>query len=129
MATTWNEVLISIVGGLVGLAFTVVSVILVPMLVEWLKTKTKNEVLQNAIGRAGEIITNAARATTQTYVDALKKANAFDAAAQKTAFNMTMSAVLELLNAETKQAIIDTYGDLEKWLTTEIEAAVFANKK
>ena len=129
MATTWNEILITIVGGLVGIAFTVVSAVLVPMLVSWLKTKTKNEVLTKAIERAGEIITNAARATTQTYVDALKKSNTFDAEAQKTAFNMTMSAVLELLNAETKQAIIDTYGDLEKWLTTEIEAAVFANKK
>ena len=129
MATTWNEILIAIIGGIVGLAFTVASAVLVPMLVAWLKTKTKNEVLKNAIDRAGTIIINAARATTQTYVDALKKSNSFDDEAQKTAFNMTMSAVLELLNTETKQAIIDTYGDLEKWLTTEIEAAVFANKK
>ena len=127
--TTWNEVLISIVAGLVGLAFTVASTLLVPMLVAWLKSKTKNEVLSAAIDRAGRIIIAAANTTTQTYVDALKKAGKFDAEAQKTAFNMTMTAVLELLNAETKQAIIDTYGDLEKWLTTEIEAAVFESKK
>lgn len=127
--TTWNEVLISIVAGLVGLAFTVASTLLVPMLVAWLKSKTKNEVLSAAIDRAGRIIIAAANTTTQTYVDALKKAGKFDAEAQKTAFNMTMTSVLELLNAETKQAIIDTYGDLEKWLTTEIEAAVFTSKK
>lgn len=127
--SSWNEILITIVGGLVGIAFTVVSAVLVPMLVAWLKTKTKNEVLTKAIERAGNIIINAANATTQTYVEALKKAGTFDEEAQKTAFNMTMTSVLTLLNDETKQAIIDTYGDLEKWLTTEIEAAVFTSKQ
>ena len=127
--TTWNEILISIVAGIVGLAFTVASTLLVPMLVAWLKSKTKNEVLSAAIDRAGKIIIAAANKTTQTYVDALKKAGKFDAEAQKTAFNMTMTSVLELLNAETKQAIVDTYGDLEKWLSNEIENAVFESKK
>ena len=127
--SSWNEILITIVGGLVGIAFTVVSAVLVPMLVAWLKTKTNNEVITKAIERAGDIIIKAANTTTQTYVEALKKAGTFDVEAQKTAFNMTMTSVLTLLNDETKQAIIDTYGDLEKWLTTEIEAAVFANKK
>lgn len=126
---TWNDVLITIVSGLVGLAFTVASVILVPMLVAWLKSKTKNEVLEKAIDRAGKIIISAANKTTQTYVDALKKAGKFDAEAQKTAFQMTMTAVLELLNTETKQAIIETYGDLNTWLSTEIESAVFEAKK
>ena len=126
---TWNDVLITIVSGLVGLAFTVASVILVPMLAAWLKSKTKNEVLEKAIDRAGKIIISAANKTTQTYVDALKKAGKFDAEAQKTAFQMTMNAVLELLNTETKQAIIDTYGDLNAWLSTEIESAVFEAKK
>lgn len=126
---TWNDVLITVVSGLVGIAFTVASAILVPMLVAWLKTKTNNEVITKAIERAGDIIIKAANTTTQTYVEALKDAGEFDAEAQKTAFNMTMTSVLTLLNDETKQAIIDTYGDLEKWLTTEIEAAVFASKQ
>lgn len=126
---TWNDILISIVGGLVGLAFTVTSAILVPMLVAWLKSKTKNEVLEKAIDRAGKIIVSAANTTTQTYVEALKKAGKFDTAAQKVAFQMTMDSVLTLLNEETKQAIIDTYGDLNEWLTTEIESAVFEAKK
>ena len=129
MATTWNEILITVVGGLVGIAFTVVSAVLVPMLVAWLKTKTKNEVITKAIDRAGDIITKAANTTTQTYVDALKKEGKFDAEAQKKAFQMTMTAVLTLLNDETKKAIVETYGDLQKWLITEIENAVFEGKK
>ena len=129
MATTWNEILITVVGGLVGIAFTVVSAVLVPMLVAWLKTKTKNEVITKAIERAGDIIVKAANTTTQTYVDALKKDGKFDAEAQKKAFQMTMTAVLTLLNDETKKAIVETYGDLQKWLTTEIENAVFEGKK
>lgn len=126
---TWNDVLISIVSGLVGLAFTVTSVLLVPMLVTWLKSKTKNEVLKNALDRAGKIIIDAANTTTQTYVEGLKKAGKFDAEAQKVAFQMTMDAVLKLLNEETKQAIMDTYGDLNAWLKTAIESAVFEAKK
>jgi len=126
---TWNDVLITVVSGLVGIAFTVASAILVPMLVAWLKSKTKNEVLEKAIDRAGKIIINAANTTTQTYVEALKKAGKFDKEAQAAAFKMTMDAVMKLLNEETKQAIIETYGDLNEWLTTAIESAVFEAKK
>ena len=126
---TWNDVLITIVSGLVGLAFTITSVLLVPMLVAWLKSKTKNEVLSAAIDRAGKIVIDAANTTTQTYVEALKKSGKFDAEAQKVAFQMTLDAVLKLLNEETKQAIIATYGDLNAWLTTAIESAVFEAKK
>lgn len=71
----------------------------------------------------------AVKMTNQTYVDALKKAGAFDAEAQKVAFEKTKIAVLGLLNDEAKKAVIDTFGSLEKWIETKVESTVASNKK
>ena len=67
-------------------------------------------------------------ATNQTYVNSLKEQNAFDAEAQKTAFNKTMNAVLEILSEDAKQYIIETTGDLNTYLTNLIEAEVNKNR-
>lgn len=67
-------------------------------------------------------------ATNQTYVDALKKAGKFDQEAQKEAFEKTYNAVLLVLSDEVKKYIIETSGDLQIYLTQQIEAMV-NNKK
>jgi hypothetical protein len=59
-----------------------------------LKTKTDNEVLAKYIGMLTNTVTDCVIATNQTYVEALKKQGAFDAEAQKVAFDLTYKAVL-----------------------------------
>jgi len=75
-----------------------------------------------------DTITKCVIATNQTYVNSLKEQNAFDAEAQKTAFNKTMNAVLEILSEDAKQYIIETTGDLNTYLTNLIEAEVNKNR-
>jgi hypothetical protein len=76
-----------------------------------------------------DTITKCVIATNQTYVNSLKEQNAFDAEAQKTAFNKTMNAVLEILSEDAKQYIIETTGDLNTYLTNLIEAEVNKNRE
>jgi hypothetical protein len=73
-------------------------------------------------------ITNCVLATAQTYVDAMKKENGFNAKAQTTAFNMTKDAVMQLLTEEAQKYLNSAVGDLELYISQKIEAEVKFNK-
>lgn len=93
-----------------------------------LKKKTKSETEQKYIDRITEIISVSVLTTNQTYVDALKKKGEFTIEAQKEAFEITKNAVVTMLNAELKEFIIESFGDLNTYLNSQIEATVNANK-
>lgn len=94
-----------------------------------LNAKTENETAEKYTTMIFDTITKCVIATNQTYVNSLKEQNAFDAEAQKTAFNKTMNAILEILSEDAKQYIIETTGDLNTYLTNLIEAEVNKNRE
>jgi hypothetical protein len=73
-------------------------------------------------------VTNTVLATTQTYVEALKKENAFDKEAQEKAFNMTYETVMKVLTDEAKRYLEAAVGDLELYTKNLIEATVKLTK-
>ena len=75
-----------------------------------------------------DTVINCVIATNQTYVEALKNKNAFDAEAQKVAFEMTYNAVINVLNDDAKKYLTNVYGDLSIYITNMIEAEVNRNK-
>lgn len=85
---------------------------------------TENEQTKKYIALLDNTITSCVLATTQTYVDSLKKAGKFDAEAQKTAFEMTYNAVLNVLTEDAKDYLTAFYGDLGAYMTNKIEAEV-----
>ena len=93
-----------------------------------LKNKTNNETQQKYLTMFEDTITTCVLATNQTYVDALKKEGKFDAEAQKKAFELTKDAVLTILTEDAKEYLTELYGDLNKQLTSLIEAQVKVNK-
>lgn len=90
--------------------------------------KVDNDLADKYIAMLADTINNCVIATNQTYVEALKKAGAFDMEAQKTAFNMTKNAVLAILSDEAKRYLTNAVGDLNEYITQQIEAAVNVNK-
>ena len=64
------------------------------------------------------------RATNQTYVNALKGQNAFDANAQKEALTRTKDAIMAILTEDAKQYLSGAVGDLEMLVTEKIEANI-----
>lgn len=93
-----------------------------------INTKHDNEILSKYVTMLGDTISECVIATNQTYVEALKKQGAFDANAQKVAFNLTYDAVMKILSAEAKDYLSNAYGDLQAYITNQIEATVNANK-
>lgn len=94
-----------------------------------IKETTNNELANKYIAMLTDTITDCVIATNQTYVEALKKAGTFDAAAQKAAFNMTCESVLSILTDDAKEYLTNAVGDLNAYITQKIEAEVNNNKK
>lgn len=93
-----------------------------------LKSKTDNELAKKYLDLLNDTIANCVIATNQTYVEALKKENAFTADAQKVAFEKTYQAVIATLSEEAQKYLPEVVGDLQTYITQKIEASVNQNK-
>lgn len=89
-----------------------------------LKAQTDNNLAQKYLDILNDTIAKCVTATNQTYVEALKGQNAFDADAQKEAFNKTYNAVINTLGDEANKYLPTVIGDLQTYITQQIEAAV-----
>ena len=73
-------------------------------------------------------ITDCVIATSQTYVEALKKQNAFTPEAQKEAFKLTYEAVVNIMSEDATVYLTEAVGDLQLYIQQKIEAEVNINK-
>lgn len=93
-----------------------------------IQNKVDNDTANKYIAMLDDTICACVIATTQTYVEALKKDNAFTKEAQKEAFNLTFNAVMAVLTDDAKKYLAEVYGDLTAYITNKIEAEVSLNK-
>lgn len=96
---------------------------------EQISSSRKNELEKKYLDMLSNTITECVMATTQTYVDTLKKQGAFTAEAQKAAFDQTYNAVMTILSEEAKEYLNEAVGDLNLYITQKIEAEVNLNKQ
>lgn len=114
---------------------TALLVVLSKFIISWfnakiaeVKQKTQNELLNKYLDMVNTTVENCVIATNQTYVEALKNQNMFDAEAQKEAFKKTFEAVKSLLSEEAIAYLTELSGDADLYLSTLIEAEVNKNK-
>ena len=119
-----NEILLNI------LSIVLMTVILpllsygVTRLITYLNSKIKDEKAKKLIIQATEIVTNAVKTVFQTYVDSLKKSGDFNKDSQLEALEKAKDIALSQLNEDIKEYITKNYGDINIWLTTQIEATI-----
>ena len=77
---------------------------------------------------AAKYLNGAIKATYQTYVQALKESGDFDKEAQLAALEKAKYAALAQLSEDAKEYIRALYGDLDKWLETQIESRLYELK-
>lgn len=119
-----NEIILNIIS-------VVVTAIILPLisiggtkLVQLINTKINNNKTANFLSTATTIVINAVRSVFQTYVETLKKENKFDEASQKLALLKARNIALNQMTDDVKNYITSTYGDLDTWINTNIEATI-----
>ena len=86
--------------------------------------KINNEYVRDMFDDIADTLEATANYTAQTYVDELKVKDIFDKNAQAEAFMKSFNITKKLLNDEAKELIVKTHGDLDLWLTTQIESFI-----
>ena len=94
-----------------------------------IQNKVDNDTADKYIQMLTDTVASCVLATSQTYVEALKKDNAFTKEAQQQAFDMTYNAVMDVLTADAKEYLTNIYGDLSVYISSKIEAEVKMTKK
>lgn len=119
-----NEIIINIIS-------VVVTSIVLPLisiagakLIQFINSKIKNNKAADLLTTATTIVINAVRSVFQTYVEALKKEGSFNKDAQLIALNKAKDIALTQMTDEVKNYLVTTYGSLDSWLDTNIEATI-----
>lgn len=119
-----NEILSNILSVVVSAVVLPLISLIGAKLVSFINTKINNEKASKLLEKATEIVTSAVRSVFQTYVEALKKNATFDKESQISALNQAKTIAINQMTDEVKTYISATYGDLDDWLSTNIEATI-----
>lgn len=119
-----NDIILNIISVVVTAVILPLISYLGTRLITWLNAKIKDENAKQQLTVATDIVTNAVRSVFQTYVESLKKNGTFDKESQKVALIKAKDEALSQMSDEIKDYITTNYGDLQTWLTTQIEATI-----
>lgn len=119
-----NDILINIISA-------VVTTVLLPLitwagtkLIQYIGTKVKNERAAALLTSATNVVLNAVRSVFQTYVESLKASGSFGPDAQVEALKKAKDIALSQFGEDVKEYIITNFGNLDRWLTNQIESSI-----
>lgn len=120
----WSEVVISVVSIIVTALASWGVTELTRLINSKIKDANAKEMLSSAVTTVFDVV----KQVYQTYVEALKGQNAFTAEAQKEALAKALETIEAILPEKVKAYLTDNFGNMEAWLTTQIEAAIYSLK-
>ena len=123
-----NQILLNILAAVTTCIILPLISFLGIKLSQWLSTKIKDEKAQALFNKAICIVTNAVQVTFQTYVESLKNSGSFGKEEQAIAFEKAKAIITSELTEELKAFITQNYGDLQKWITNQVEATIYKLK-
>jgi len=124
-----NEIVASIIGIVVTSVVVPLITLLGAKLTQWINGKIKNEETRKTMEEVNQIVTSNVAYVFQTYVDNLKKKDKFKDKAQNYALRYAQEKIPNELSEVAKEYILENYGDINVWITTQIESTIFNYKK
>ena len=123
-----NQILLNILAAVTTCIILPLISFLGIKLSQWLSTKIKDEKAAALFTKAVDIVTNAVRTTFQTYVESLKNSGSFGKEEQLIAFEKAKAIIVSELTEDLKSFITQNYGDLQTWISNQIEATIYKLK-
>ena len=123
-----NQILLNILAAVTTCIILPLISFLGIKLSQWLSTKIKDEKAAALLTKAVDIVTNAVRITFQTYVESLKNSGSFGKDEQSIAFEKAKAIIVSELTEDLKTFITQNYGDLQTWISNQIEATIYKLK-
>lgn len=128
---TFREFLDNLIKVVLIPALPVIAGYLVALLQKY-TAKVKADINQQALDRyiavAEDAIASAVLATSQTFVDELKKEGKFDLERQQEALQLSKERATALITTAAREAIEMAYGDFNEWMDAKIHEVVRLDK-
>lgn len=112
----WSALGIAVTG-LVGWGVSALTI--------WLNKKIKNQKLAALLTRVLNIVADAVKEIFQEFVESLKEHGTFNEAAQKQAKEAAMNIIQSQLTPELTEFIQSNFGDVQSWISKQIEVAIY----
>lgn len=118
---------------LMQIAVTVVSAIittvLLPLLAQWLISKTHNQKVQTAVLEITQLVATSVDYVEQVYVSSIKKSGTWDAHTQQQVREYAINGVINNLSAATKSWLSKNVTDVRDMVESYIEAYIQQSKQ
>lgn len=117
--------IMNIIWSAVGIILTGLASWGVAALTKWLNSKISDKDVAAKITKILNIIADAVKQIYQEFVEVLKNEGKFDEAAQKQAKEKALAIIKGQLTEDLKTYITSTFGDVETYISNQIEVALY----
>lgn len=124
-----NEIVVNVIAVVVTSVVIPLITLLGAKLTQWINGKIKDDETKKVVEKINQIVSTNVSYVFQTYVDNLKKKDKFDDKAQSYALRYAHEKILNDLGDIAKEHILEHYGDINGWITTQIESTIYLLKK
>lgn len=113
---------------IIDLVFTIISVILVPMLSKWLRSKTQNERLRSMIEDIEVNVQTVVDYMEQTVVQTMKTSKEWNSENQAIVLKDAVSRIFDSILDSTKKTLEDNQIDITDYIASHVEAYIQRKK-
>lgn len=124
-----NEIVVNVIAVVVTSVVIPLVTLLGAKLTQWINGKIKDDETKKVVEEINHIVSSNVSFVFQTYVENLKKKDKFDDKAQSYALRYAQEKILNDLGDIAKEHILEHYGDINGWITTQIESTIYLLKK
>lgn len=124
-----NEIVVNVIAVVVTSVVIPLVTLLGAKLTQWINGRIKDDETKKVVEEINQIVSTNVSFVFQTYVENLKKKDKFDDKAQNYALRYAHEKILNDLGDLAKEHILEHYGDINGWITTQIESTIYNLKK
>lgn len=121
---SWQDIVIEIA----AIILTALGSLVLAKVKTLINTKVKNAKIAELLTRTTNIVASAVKTTYQTYVEGIKGTDQWTIEAQKAALLNALSIAKAQMTNEVKAQIESMYGNIDEWLTAQIESTLYELK-